>query len=581
MAPLHRREVTDFGSSMSLLQRDLLSEEEGILFDQLHMLFSRLQCRPYRMELSREQQAYLHVIRCKDDWYDVEPRFERDVQEFGVITFDTEDFLPDHAKLKETPANKVRWQDKERLLYVLIGTFKGRVAVFDLEEMSRGPVDTEQPLAALPDSVKRWIRDEEVMVLGSNVGQDFGKLDYRATSLCDTRDVFRHYYGEENGLIWLGETTKSGLGVQAFWAKGFDYKAGKRADHVKLYGDMRYTDKRGRKAWPQERIRTVLYKWDKQRGKLQDFQLHYMWNDATTSVALVVRLAMEMLLNGRLVYKSRPRWAALISRIIGCNVGGYMGEVDDEQVDVEVPPRDSDVQTPAKANSNAVTSVCVPEAEAVEDDVEVVGVLGHPKLTPIAGSSFHYFDADIRRINYYKADPVWPRVCTYCGDPMHSFKNYKKEILCPLMLSDDPNVDKCKYRMCRDKKSHYTPVCRTLHHRCVKCLHRGHLERQLCDEWDEEVWESARLDFEHQADKGVWTKFRRSEERWSFWSHAPGTAFPYYAPHRVLLEEGVLLVNEKLGLQPTRRGFNQEQAPAGTKRPRKAPRKRAAKKRKV
>ncbi len=579
------RYSTDFGSSDAKKQRALLSEPAGKLFDRLHTILKKLKTKPYSLELTREQEKMLTVVSRLDQWERIADEFKREVREWGAFTFDTEDFLPDHAKLKDTPVEKRRRQDEARLMYVIFGSMEGQATVFDLESLNGGPVSDEAPLACLPKDVRRLLTDSELVALGSDIARDMNKIGIAGVRLCETAEIFKRYSSVAGGkIINVGKTNKSGMGIQAYWSKGFDHKASNKTAHEKDYGEHRYNGSSGKRPgkWPGVRAPTILFKWYKAGNRMVEHQRHYCFHDATTPVALVIRILMEQLLSKRLDYAIQPKAKDVLGHIIHEDIECNVPELElmcsdyDDDSEVEVLPR----QTPAKAtvSANAVTPVCVPADDQADAEVQVVAVLGHPRVAPIKGTSFHYFDADIRRLNPYREYPKWPRVCAYCGDATHSMYDHKKELLCPVKEKDQPSTSKCKYLWCKSPNKHYVDVCPDLHRRCTVCFHRGHGKEDGCEDWDEEKWEDALVAFEKVADAGVWTKFRQSEDRWTFWTHVAGApTLPWFAPNRVLVRHRVLEINKALGLQPTVEGFDRHAVSTSGPKPGFKPAKRPSK----
>ncbi len=565
--------------------RSRLDEKTRGFFDFFLDNYQRMRINPtFRQSLSDEQRAYFTVVKNITDWDLVADEFQLEVDTYRFITFDLEETDPNNNYTRTT-GKRPRSTGQKRIVYALFGTITGRVVLFDLEAMFNGPVSKDDPLEALPPEFRAWLCSPDVVVAGAAVQKDVATVGLMGKKICDTKVVFSGAMSPLDGrppVINIGSTRRTGLGVQSFFAKGIDYKPMKLDDFVKAYGGHNYRDENGRKKWPAWRHPAQIYGWPKnEEDELLEHCKFYCYHDATTPAALVAKIFLDFCVAYRVAVKDKTI-ADYLERILGPNFGAV--GVDDV-LDLEAPELvdefDTGEQQPEKRE---VSHGCISEKETEQPktilfqeeleegeipEVEPQPGPSDPKRNrreeekvirsgkPREGSCFSYWDWRKERENPYILNPIFGRLCRYCGVGKHSYKDRNGALLCEKAMADKPEETKCAYAKCHNPRDHRTEVCPSMHRRCAVCHHRGHGESSRCWTWSDDDWREARDDFEMCADRGVFTQTRRRDERWGFWAHVRKAPFPYFAPYPTLLKMDIKDVDERLGLcapSPSRQG---------------------------
>ncbi len=532
-------------------------------YDFFYEVYQRGRIIPtFRQSLSQEQSQYLIFVKTLSDWTDSDDAvtFQQEVDLYKFLTFDLEQIKPDREATERVPLFKRRRIDQDRHVYAVFGTITGRVVIFDLEECYNGPVDKDDPLATVPPEFRAWIKSPEVIIAGSGVDKDLEEAGLEAHKVLNMQDVFaRHLVARDDSgpLIDMGNNRRSGLGIQAYYAKDMDYKPMTARRYTESYGGHRYRDDGGRLKWPAWRHHDHLYRWYKDRqGNLRDESLFYMWHDGSCPASVVSKIFLDTCQRHPVVVRE-ANVAEFLDTMLGPDykrVGGLeILHIDAPELEQEFGEEPGPAGEPAPEVQPKMEPE-LEEGEVQDEDVQVVDIQPPEKILregkPREGTVFAYWDWRRERENPYVTVPGLARLCNYCARGKHSYKHKSGAIMCEAALEDDQETDICTYRRCDDKRSHRIAACPMLHHRCAICHHRGHDEEARCWEWSDEEWKRARDDFEELADFGVLTTSRRRDERWGWWGHLRRTPFPYFAPYPALLDMDWREVDEKLGLRP-------------------------------
>ncbi len=552
-----RTHLVDLDSDEADMAAMLLNEKDTARFNFFGAIKRRGVVGPLTRQRSTQQHEYTHFVRTLKDWDDVEEVITNEVETFRFICLDTESYLPNHRKLKNTAVHKQLRQDQERVLYILIGTLQGRAVVFDLEELYGGYYpQSVNPSRMLPDVVKKWLWQDDIIVAGSDVADDIKKLGLEAQKVVDTAYVFSRAMtpvGDTPALIDIGQTRACGLGVQSYYSRGEDYKPMTASKYISRYGN--YGHQHLARHWPESRDYKKIYKWTKNAlGEVTEAQKFYLYMDATAGASLVASLVVESYVNRRLELQEDAPISAVVELILGPEFKSVVAELEGPSHQEEVEPRNTPQKRAGNQDDEAGPSHKIARtnkdfATQTEDDVEVVAYIGMDIKKCLPGTNFPYFDAEMREMNYYKADPVLPRSCLYCGSASHSMYTKEKTLLCPRKDEELENRVRCRYVGCNDRTTHHTIVCKALHRRCDKCHHRGHGDDDGCEYWDERDWEQAKERFERAAGDGLWTRTRKWEPRYGFYCHVMGTEYPFRKTYSERKDMGVWAADRLVGIR--------------------------------
>ncbi len=149
--------------------------------------------------------------------------------------------------------------------------------------------------------------------------------------------------------------------------------------------------------------------------------------------------------------------------------------------------------------------------------------------------------ADEAMFPYLRSPPL-TRGCTCCGDPNHVFK-CMGDIICSVYNANHRRY-LCSYKGCRSPSFHLTTFCPWLHRICPNCCTRGHTPHtDNCSEWDADMWDKRRDEWEDVADLGVHTRRREADWRLGFYAHRRHSPFPFpYGSYDEMIRLPVLTV---------------------------------------
>ncbi len=548
--PRHNRNNVSEPTDESMVNaRSYMTLRERELYDYFSAIYTDCAMTPFRHSRTESQRHNMTMVSDWQTWDNVITEFQSNVELYKFLSLDIEGF----HELEDDPND---WRFKRRLTYLILGDLTGQVLILDMDRLHSRVGDNacgNEPLVSVPRVVFQWLRQERIVVVGSDVVGDCSKYGIPATSLVDSREVFKHYqssHGSDTALVNIGSSSRSGLGAQFYYCKKFDNKTMPPSKFRKLYGRIQYRNSDGTPFWPELRLATNLFRWEKdEQGMLDEHALHYLFHDGSAGASLIARLAIDLLTKFRIQVSQDT----LVTDVITTIVGPFMvnSEHDFDVSSPNLPQLSVDVPSVIGRVEDEVGTVEVAPAppqddDSMQDDVEV---LDKPRRT-LRGTSFSFFKPNQRRLNPYKAVPLFDRVCFACGEPGHSRRNHKGGLLCPREISE-PATLICTYRACHNRVGHLVAVCPTMHHRCLACAHRGHLESANCSKWSSAQWQAAWEDFESSADEGHWTSKRKGDDRWGFHTHLFKQAgYPFDETHTQLLRRSVEYLDYERGLRP-------------------------------
>ena len=480
--------------------------------------------RTFHHKLSDEQLWRTCLVRSADDWADIAGRFLADVDLHGLLAFDTESYRPTSGGRRR---DKFAPPAPTRILYAVASTACGYTAVFDLESLNRGsPLGNGDVFSVLPPPFRRWIEDPAVLILGSNVAVDLQDPSLRATSLVDTRVLWRQFLApssdpahQRGKLIKVyGIGNRDGLQVQALWAKGFPYKPTPEDTFVRLFGSHPYRDSNGNSKWPWFRNAHIFYQWWRTAaGGIRQEHLFYLFHDSTTPISLAIRLVLERVIQvGAIAVFPSGKSTAEVFRSF----------FQDFAVTKPAPV----LSAPASAEDSADSDVVVLPPPSLPN-IGLEYESEDPELdSPPAAVSLPaplWRQRDLSNMPY-EANPSFGHHCTACGSSSHSFL-WNNQEACPEYLDFNRQTRlTCFYELCKSKRGdHNTKVCPLLHHICQVCWCRGHFEADRCADWDLAQWANNRRFWEDAADHGLYTSARRTHWNLGFFAHRPYTPYPY------------------------------------------------------
>ena len=521
----------------------------------------------YRTTLTDWQLDNFAVMVDKMQWDRISfaKTFRREVEDYRFITFDLE-----MRHDEETEAN--------RSVLAHFATASGRAVMFDLEQMAGGNyVDEEMVLRDLPPLFRQWLRSEKIYTVGSAIGGDEKRIGFRLGRKVDMRDIFLHYRAiqhEGKPVIDIGETVKSGFGIQAWYAKGMDYKPMTVKKHTALYGQHDYRGRQGRRQWPDFKHWSI-YKWKRdESGNISRPGQFYNFHDSTCAPSCVASIFLDMAAGPSIRVQGHCSVADGIEAVLGpvelAKRAGDAGDLEEGEVIDNVD------QIPSAQGSEASGTITVSSApeEIVlstspshsEDGLslyEEEGLLAEdgeeqppekkaranvqdPSIQGGIPNYKAFWDRDVDRWNPYERNPVWGRRCEVCGVGKHAGYNKEGKPMCPMVVQKIKPV--CLYSRC-GKSGHKTIVCEKLHQICPVCWHRGHDRLAGCAAWGNREWARARTEFEAAAPLGYFTMRRHHNERWGYWPAVFGTPFPYPLKYRDLLSMTVAEADKALSAQ--------------------------------
>ncbi len=526
------------------------------LFDTALRIYNLCRIKNDDFTRTKEQTAAMQLVKSKKRWNAIKPEFEKAVERDSFLSFDVENYLPNHADLEEKRKNgkQIEWYEEERLVYVILGTLRGLVAVLDMDRLHEAyrACGEEDPSTSIPKEVLKWLSDGRILVAGSGVKEDCEKLGIEANKLVDTRAVFREAMTNNvagRPLVDIGYAAREGLGAQAFFTKQLDYKPMLKSKFEERYGASSV------KSWPDCRRKVVLYKWRKNCGVLNEPAQFYLYHDGSSPASLVAAFILEKMLRGVLDPFKQVKLGDLAQDLLGpdfCSTEPQLVINLSQAEREEITPR----ETPCKRRSEcavegsaAKVSKTVATQTQTSTEIQLVGKVA----TTLEGTAFAYFDNEMRRINMYKEHPRFPKACYYCGSSNHSRHDKRGKALCPRWKRDKGNVDRCSYERCNQPRQHYTMMCPLLHQLCITCQHRGHRPDEGCKDWGEREWQKSLKQFEAVAGRGFWTRNRHSEDRYGYWAHVAGTKYPRCNGYKRMVErakaKSVYDADKKMGVR--------------------------------
>ncbi len=290
----------DLSSPAAQAARLRLDSHTVQFYDFFYDIYQRGRIVPtFRQNLSQAQSQYLIFVTQLSDWTDSDDAvtFQQEVDMYRFMSFDLEQMKPDKEAVERVPLFKRRRIDQDRCVYAIFGTITGRVVIFDLEECYGGPVSTDDPLVTLPPEFRAWCKSPDVIITGSGVDRDLEEAGVEAQKVINMQTVFSKHLvacDGEGPLVDLGNNRRSGLGIQAYYAKDLDYKPMPARKYIDSYGPHRYRDAQGKLKWPAWRHHDHLYRWYKDReGNLRPESLFYMWHDGSCPASVVAKLFLD------------------------------------------------------------------------------------------------------------------------------------------------------------------------------------------------------------------------------------------------------------------------------------------------
>ncbi len=502
-------------------------------------------------------------------------------QFFRLLSFDSESVLSTGGA--STP-----------LRYGIFSTFSGTTAVFDFHRLAGSqPHFRRPPLMDIPDIFTTWLEEPGIVVLGADVAGDASVAGADATSCLDTRVFFDHMRrspdvaGDNPVVNIYGIGNRSGLGVQAYWAKGYDHKPQPETTFVRTYGQHRYfAAHSARLRWPWWRRAPELYRWTRGTdGGLRDVHHFYMWCDGTTPMSLLHRVLLTLLIRNPwcTTYEDRS-----LTERIHHFIAPYVrqpppprrrphivdlsrdeGEITDSS-DSDPPPPTTSRPVPLDWRPLSPDAPSRPETPALSAGPSSIPSPPRTVLQlPVWGPAQKFKAA--WDMTFRTGDR-----CAYCAADTHVFSTKEGRPICPRYHAGE--VYTCQYKYCNSGTLHCTRMCPVLHNVCPTCYTRGHSPEQRCEEWTEEEWARRRDGWEAVADLGLLTTDRHRIWNQGFFYHRRFTAWPFpFESYLHMVSVPVLRVLAILrdwanGIAPlpptrTRPSFHDEPRPRSKKRP--------------
>ncbi len=175
--PLYsRRGVADPNGRKAGDSRTLMDDPAAQLFDELKTVYNMCRIRPFHFERTAKQKQLTTLVTTKKGWNCVKGEFEKQVRKDGLMSFDVENFLPDHAtlKAKKKAGKTIEWYEEERLKYVLLGSLRGRVIILDMDALHEAyrACGEEDQSTSIPKEVLQWLKDGSILIAGSDITGD-------------------------------------------------------------------------------------------------------------------------------------------------------------------------------------------------------------------------------------------------------------------------------------------------------------------------------------------------------------------------------------------------------------------------
>ncbi len=486
--------------------------------------------------LNPEQAQQFHIIKSKADWEYYKDRFVQEVEEFKILSFDTE--------------NKLTSAGTGPTVYVIVATPTGYTLCFDLQELAGNtPVDPTFSLEHIPATVRRFIRTPDYIKIGSDIARDL-----RATGICfrttvDTRDIYRHYRRRTAKypvpIIQIdGAGAREGLGIVNAWSKGEDTKPQTQDEYKERYGSHNYTVN-GRTHWPWWRRMQQLYSWRKSgQGHLDVHHHWYIYHDGTAPYSLIYRVILERFIrystempnhNRRPPQKTRSfphrhpddeLEADALPKLTRDFLTQFIDTITIQEDDVDITPDTGDLEiTPAP--QPGPTPAGWSDEGWSDNDLDEPPKKKHQRGGGRPYPTTRWRTADHSSI-FWDTDPTLGAGCSCCGSKNHRYRaDASHEIICPVFLNNKRGVHICTYLYCTDRLTHTVRQCKTLHHVCKLCYVRGHTEVAGCQGWSVLKWEDNKKEWERAADDGFYTSLRRTNWLFGYYAHRPFSPWPF------------------------------------------------------
>ncbi len=485
--------------------------------------------------LTPEQADQFYVIKSTSDWDHYKDRFVTEVEEFKVLSFDTEERLTSSGR--------------GPTIYVIVSTPTGYTLCFDLESLADGKhQDPAFSLEYVPASVRRFLRTPDYIKIGSDVAKDLRATGINFRTTVDTRDIFRHFRRRTakypTPLIQIdGAGSKEGLGIINAWSKGEDTKPQSQDEYREKYGSHSYK-LNGRPHWPWWRRMQQLYSWRKTNQGHLDLHHHwYCYHDGTAPFSLLYRVILERFIRYRptlmsLPKKSNPKPVPPQHRHPGDNIEAdalpaVVRQFLDQFVDT-ITLREEDFDPVSSDEDMEVLPVPDPLLEvSIHKAPDNSATDGQPPAkTHKRGGGRSYptatWNCSDRANIFWDRDPTLGPGCACCGSKNHNYRaDNSHEIICPLFLNSKRGTPLCVYPYCTDRFTHVVRQCKTLHHICQVCHIRGHTEAAGCHNWSKLKWEDNRKEWEKHADTGFYTSLRRTNWLFGYFAHRKYTPYPF------------------------------------------------------
>ncbi len=492
--------------------------------------------------LTTDQAAQFAFIKSNEDWKHYGDRFVAEVEEYKILSFDTE--------------NRLSASGSGPVLFVISSTPSGYTLMFDLDRLAGPePMDHDYPLMYLPTQFRKFIRDDDYVKIGSDICRDL-----RATGVCfrntvDTRDLFRHYRRTDTKfstpIIQIsGAGPREGLGIINAWSKGEDTKPYTQEVYKSMYGNHNYVIN-GRPHWPWWRRVFQLYGWRKTNQGHLDLHHHwYAYHDGTAPFSLIYRVILERFIRYTPIpFMAPPSLSTPIFNrfphdelesdhvptLVRDFLVPFVNTITIHEDDVD-PMTDLDAlevaPLPAKLPRLQVSIHKAPSLPTEEHPTSTSDDHNKSKKTHKRGGKHPYptaaWKTSDRASIFWDSDPSFGPACTCCGSKTHNFRaDNSYDVICPVYLNNNNKAPLCEYPLCTDRFTHTMRLCKTLHHICQLCHIRGHTEVHNCRQWTAAQWDDNRRQWEDAADEGFFTSLRRTQWLFGYFAHRKFTPFPF------------------------------------------------------
>lgn len=510
------------------------------IIENIEAVLSRTKPIPFRDELREEQRKYFHLVTQHNQWRKVDALFRREVEEFGVISSDTESRI-------HFPEEKVEFEEEwHAFVYLIIGTGNGHVFVLHLQRLRE--MNPKQPFREIiPAAVVKAIEDEKIIKIGSGMLIDAIK-DYKANGIniktvADTTRIhcdwsLRTERLEEN------PTGRHGLGRVSYDLFGYDFKPQTRKKRKIFSWDTSETINRqtyrqmaedlfierygphGYAVFPPYRSPLVQYRW---KLPMRSFDENYLFLDAMVPVCLVFTVVVEDL--KKTATEKTNNQCENIRSLLWRVLQEYTEQTDN----LTIP-------TPKKKKFHISEQ---PPITVIQG--------GEPGFTNHKGlfrSDLDWWEKEIgegaiqdayirnvsdkrnRRKRGLGACFMLPsklngdnildiscfRRCSFCGGKTHSKRKQDMSPMCQKFIERLGQISQkldltplCSYPLCKETGYHYTSMCPLLHDICSLCQKIGHRSHH-CLSYSQVYLTTL---FNENADLGIFTRLSHDPSNWS------------------------------------------------------------------